>query len=195
MSNPELVLEVARRIDLRAEGGYTWFVVIPSGTPGENSLADVKDELEVALGMTIRTVTAGTGAVHDFISAIRTNSSDTVLLSGLDDWDEASWRALDIQRSALERRGTIILMLSPNAVLRLTNNAPNIRSFIGGSFIQLAPSGGALTEAERRTRIKELEMSYGLPSEEVIEKAKSSTLVPDPAFVEWLVLLGRGDLV
>lgn len=195
MSDAEQVLEFARRVDLRAAVGYTWFVVIPPGDPGENSLADVRDELEVALGITIRTVTAGTAPVHDFIAAVMTNPSDTVLLSGLDEWEDAHWQALDIQRSALERPGTIILMLSPSSVVRLSNSAPNIRSFIGGSFIPLAPGRGALTESERRARIKNLETSYGLPSAEIIAKAEHKNLAPDPIFVEWLVLLGRGDLV
>lgn len=179
VNGSEPVLEVARRIDLRSESGYAWFVVVPSGEAGENSLADVKDALEVALSEPIRTVTAGTGAVHDFIAAVQINAADTVLLSGLDDWDDAKWRALDIQRSALERPGTIVLMLSPSSVLRLCNYAPNIRSFIGGSFVQLAPGGGILSETERHRRIKELEENYGLSSEEVFEKAKAGKLGPD----------------
>jgi hypothetical protein len=195
VNDSEPVLEVARRIDLRSESGYAWLAVIPSGEAGENSLVDVKDELEVVLDKPIRTVSAGTGAVHDFISAIQRNSGDTVLLSGLDDWDEANWRSLDIQRSALERPGTIILMLSPNSVLRLSSYAPNIRSFVGGSFIQLAPEGGILSEQERRLRIQALEDHYGLTSEQVIEMAKAGKLDPGPIFVEWLVLIGRGDLV
>ncbi len=59
----------------------------------------------------------------------------------------------------------------------------------------LSPSGEALNEAERVARVQELEKHYHLSSDSVIESAKVGTLPPSPHFVEWLVLLGRGDLV
>lgn len=52
-----------------------------------------------------------------------------------------------------------------------------------------------LTTWERAARIGELEARYGLSSADVIKAAESGTLPPGPHFVEWLILLDRGDLV
>ena len=191
----EPVVDIARRIQFRADGGYAWFVLMPSGDPGENALTDVKDELEVVLAANIRVVTAGTVPIHDFIAAINRSSEDVVLVAGLDEWTDEHWIAFDIQRSSLERKGAVVLFLSAPSVLRLSNHAPNIRSFVGGSIFQLAPGGGLFSESDRRLRIKELEDYYGATSDEVVARATQRNLDPDPNFVEWLVLLGRGDLV
>ena len=195
MSTPNPVLDIARRVDVRSEAGYAWLVLIPSGQPGENSIADLRDELEVALNTTVRIVTAGTAHVHDLVLTIVERSDDVVLLCDLDEWSDENWAALDIQRSALERRGAMVLMLSPASLVRLSNVAPNIRSYIGGSIFQLASGGGMLTGSERDLRIRALEGYYGLTSQQVVEKAEQHILPLDPSFVEWLVLLGRGDLV
>ena len=195
VSTPSPVLDIARRAELRAEGGYAWFALIPSGQPGENSIADVRDELEVALNATVRVVTAGTAPVHKLVSTITERSDDIVLICDLDGWGDNDWAAFDIQRSALERRGAMMFVLSAASLLRLSNIAPNIRSYIGGSIFQLASAGGILTNPERDSRIKDLESHYGISSQDVIEKAEQHALALDPNFVEWLVLLGRGDLV
>jgi hypothetical protein len=194
-SPPNHLLDIARRVELRAESGYTWLVLILSDEPGENSIADVRDELEAALNATVRIVTPGNAHIHDVVSSIVTRPDDVVLLCDLDDWDDESWAAFDIQRSALERKGAIVLVLSSASLVRLGNVAPNIRSYIGGSIFQLAPAGGIMTSEDRDSRVKELEEHFGLSSQQVVEKAEQHTLILDPTFVEWLVLLGMGDLV
>ena len=98
-------------------------------------------------------------------------------------------------RSALERRGPVILLLSPGTFAGLSEFAPNIRSFIGPSIFAASPEGGIMTEKERESRVSELALHYGTSNEEIVLKAESGELPPEPQFVEWLVLLGRGDLV
>lgn len=51
-----------------------------------------------------------------------------------------------------------------------------------------------LNPEERRQRLEALATHYGMSDEEVIERAESDRLPTDPQLVEWLVLLGRGDL-
>jgi hypothetical protein len=52
-----------------------------------------------------------------------------------------------------------------------------------------------MTEEERQRRLADLAAHYKLDNEQVIRLAEARTLPPDPEFVEWLVLLGRGDLL
>ncbi len=73
--------------------------------------------------------------------------------------------------------------------------APNIRGFIGGSIFALGPDEGVMSEGERQRRLRELADHYRLRNEQVLQMAEAGTLPPQPEFVEWLVLLGRGDLL
>jgi hypothetical protein len=52
-----------------------------------------------------------------------------------------------------------------------------------------------LTSEERASNIAELEDYFQMTSEQAIEQAVAGTQPSDPLFVEWLVLLDRGDLV
>jgi hypothetical protein len=77
----------------------------------------------------------------------------------------------------------------------LCEHAPNIRSFVGGSIVYLGILGDAMTASERQQRISDLESHFQITSAEVILQAESGTLPTEPHFIEWLVLLDRGDLV
>jgi hypothetical protein len=52
-----------------------------------------------------------------------------------------------------------------------------------------------MTSTERQERLADLESHFQISGSEVIAQAEAGTLPPEPHFVEWLVLLGRGDLV
>jgi hypothetical protein len=98
-------------------------------------------------------------------------------------------------RSALERTGPVVLWVAPDALARLTELAPNIRSFIGSSVFIAGPEPGIMTNNERETRLEELRQYYQISDQEIVRRAQAHELPPEPHFVEWLVLLGRGDLV
>jgi hypothetical protein len=117
------------------------------------------------------------------------------VISDLDQADANYWRALDINRSGLLRLGPVILWLSSMGLTGLCEHAPNIRSFVGGSIVYLGILGDAMTASERQQRISDLESHFQITSAEVILQAESGTLPTEPHFIEWLVLLDRGDLV
>jgi len=85
--------------------------------------------------------------------------------------------------------------MAPDAVGRLTEFAPNIRSFIGSSIFLAGPEPGIMTDKERESRLEELRQHYQLSDQEIVRRAEAKELPPEPHFVEWLVLVGRGDLV
>jgi hypothetical protein len=128
-------------------------------------------------------------------SELNAPPSDPVLISGLDHADANFWRALDINRSALLRVGPVILWLSSAGLTGLCDYAHNLRSFVGGSIEHLDIHGDVMTANERQQRIADLESHFQITSTEVILRAESGTLPTEPHFVEWLVLLDRGDLV
>jgi hypothetical protein len=118
-----------------------------------------------------------------------------VLLWGLDQVDGDYWRTIDVNRSGLVRSGATLLCLSSAGLTRLCTNAPNLKSFLGGSIFDLGPSGEPVTAEERQQRIAELKSHFRMTSAEVVRRAESGALPTEPHFVEWLVLLDRGDLV
>lgn len=88
-----------------------------------------------------------------------------------------------------------MLWLSAAGVSDLCSHAPNLRSFIGGSIFIVGSKGGEMAADERAERLRQLCDFYGLNNDEIIEKARKRELPAEPEFVEWLALLGRGDLV
>lgn len=185
--------EIARRAELRR--AYAWFVVLKPAVNPDEALQEFQHELSAYLEKPVRILDTSELPPADLRRQLHEPPDDTVLLGGLDGWGQSSWSSLDINRDGMEREGPLILWLSPTAASVLCQSAPNIRSFIGGSFFLLGPDRGIMTEEERVCRLAELADHYQLTSEQVIRMAQARTLPREPEFIEWLVLLGRGDLV
>lgn len=184
---------IARRLDIR--GPNPWLAVLGPSTGSAAALDELQTELRSFLQKPARVFPLETATFEELREALQQPGDDAVVLIGGPDLAPERWSSLDVMRSALERAGPIVLWMAPDAVASLTKFAPNIRSFIGSSIFVAAPDGGIMTEAERQERLKELEEYYRLTSEEIVHRAESKQLPPEPHFVEWLVLLGRGDLV
>jgi hypothetical protein len=183
--------EIGRRIEIR--GGNTWVVVLgPDRT--NDSIAGFIADLSASLSRAVRVVT-GAGSMDGLLTALASPADDPVLIADLDGVDAEAWRALDINRSGLAREGAVILWLSSYGLANLSRFAPNFRSFVGGSIFPLSPDGSTLTPEERASRIAELEGQFRMTSEQAIAQAVAGIQPSDPLFVEWLVLLDRGDLV
>jgi hypothetical protein len=185
--------EIAQRLEIR--GDTAWLVVLSPATDSAVALAQLQTELQSILQKPSRVIQLEPSTFEELREALHQPDDDAVILSGGTGLTPEKWRSLDIMRSALERRGPVILWLSPGDVANLTEHAPNIHSFIGGSIFLSGPDGGIMTEAERQQRLKELSEHFGLTGEQVVRQAEARELPHEPEFVEWLVLLDRGDLV
>jgi hypothetical protein len=104
------------------------------------------------------------------------------------------WAHVDINRSQFQRDGATMLVLEEAAAEQLENTAPNVASWIGGSIWRLV-SARALSAAETTQRLVVLRQRTGLSDDEVVQRSEAGQLPSDPEFAEWLVLLGRGDLL
>lgn len=71
--------------------------------------------------------------------------------------------------------------------------APNFASFLRGGIAQLKATEE--TFGFRAERLEELRKAWQLADEDVISRAESGTLDPEPDFAVWLVLLNRSDLL
>ena len=108
---------------------------------------------------------------------------------------DADWRHIDLLRSRLVGAGTIIGLVSLTTAGRISRNAPNLSSWIGGGMWTLNPTADSVSDAERNERLKVLRRWGKMTDEQVIRRAKDGSLPDDPEYTEWLILLDRADLV
>ena len=196
---PDIVVqspfEIGRRIELRGADAYSWFVILDPTELDGALLENFAEELEATIESPVRVVPVRGLSLDEVRQTLHSPPDDVAILAGFESYRAASWGIWDIHRTGLVRPGSIVLWLSPTSLTELCVGAPNLRSFIGGSIIAPSRSGAAMTLEESSERIRELEAHYNMSSADVVQQATSRTLPPEPHFVEWLVLLGRGDLV
>ncbi len=128
-------------------------------------------------------------AVHD------TDKGKVLVISGLDRFSEEEWRHADLLRSRLGREMAVALVMSLRSIENLARNAPNLASWIGGSIWEVDVASESFSTEEKVAFLQSLREWSGLTDDEVIRRADEGTLPNEPEFVEWLVLLGRGDLL
>jgi hypothetical protein len=184
--------EIGRRLEIRES--YAWFVVLRPSEE-EDALANFVADLSAVLDQPIRVVHSFGSSFEKLRNDLNEPAGDPVLIPDLDQAVAERWRALDVNRSAWLREGAVVLWLSAAGVTNLCSYAPNIKSIVGGSIFHLGTDGSAMTVDERDQQIADLESHFEMNSAEVIRRAESGDLPTEPHFVEWLVLLGRGDLV
>lgn len=101
-------------------------------------------------------------------------------------------RSLDYARARLSGHPRGVIVTSESGLQALAAEAPNLWSWLGPQVWRLDPLAGQL---DVEARLASLRQGTGLTDAEVVERAEAGTLTPDPVFAEWLVLLGRGELL
>ncbi len=191
----EPAFDIGRRLEIRGPDSYAWLAVLKPAPDTDTALANFTADLSAALDAPVRTIGAADISIEQLRAALHSPAGDAVLITSLDRHDVEYWQGLDVNRSGLVRSGSIVLWISVEGFGQLCAHAPNLRSFLGSSILRLGSQGEVMSEAERQQRINELVSHYRIASEDVVRGAESGVLPMNPQFVEWLVLLGRGDLV
>lgn len=186
--------EILERIELRGEDAHSWIAIVANSSDGAAIFA-TELEAQSDLSAAVRVVDIEGLLTSDIAGRLRVPSSDHVILVGLDGRSKEFWTSLDINRSALERSGALFFWLTPNALVDLCRYAPNIKSFIGTAVFGFSGLKGALSDKKREERLRELSEKFRLSDADLIERAEKHAIEREPEFVEWLLLLGRGDLV
>ena len=163
--------------------------------PGETAsfLAEVEAELraldERVVVRSLSPSPSGARLLHDLPAV-----AAEVLLIGAESYGEEDWRLLDRRRSAVAHSGVTVFFITPPSFTLLMRVAPNLSSWLAGMVF----SGGterATTEQQREARLERLRASLGMTDAEVALAATEGRLPRDPEYAEWLVLIGRGDLL
>jgi hypothetical protein len=118
-----------------------------------------------------------------------------LVVSGLDRWTSNEWSHLDLLRSQVMRDACVVLVLSRRAFEALMQRAPNLSSWLGGAVWTLDREADLLSAEEREERLRSLRAWSGLSDNEMLTRVERGELPLEPEHAEWLVLLGRGDLL
>ena len=188
------IFEIVRLIDLQPEG-ETGFCMLVDPPVETNFIAELRAELELQTGVTLGVIAVIEMAVNDLIERLRTAANLVMLIDGLGSWTDAQFGSLDVNRSRLDTGGFLLFRVDLKTAGRFLDSAPNIRSFIGTNIFQIAPDPSLMNPEEIAERLDQLRTYYRLSDTQVIERAANGALPADPEFVEWLVLLGRSELV
>ena len=189
------IFDLVRWIGLIGAKSFGWGALIRSDVGSENDLDALRGELQAQLGVPMRVIEAAGQSVADLLHMLRNPPHDVVLVKGLELWSDAEFESLDVMRSALARPGIVLLWARLSGLVRLFQRAPNLRSWIGGNVFRVEEERGFMTSDEVRLRLESLAKHFGLTDDQVVARAKDKSLPSDPEFAEWLILLGRADLV
>jgi hypothetical protein len=188
-------IDIARRLEIRGPDARSWIVLLLPPQETDQALENLRTDLSSMLEQPNRVFDLLKEPFEQLSVSLHQPDDDIVILVARADLEATRWSSLDVMRSAFERKGPIVLWLSPDCLPRLSEHAPNIRSFVGGGIFAAGPDGGMMTEEDRQERLKQLAERYLLTDDEIVARAQSGNLSSEPHFIEWLVLLGRGDLV
>ena len=183
--------ELATRVADRPGRG-DWLVLLASEPEAAKAAAAAAAEIEIMGDVAVRRIDS---PAHAPDLAADLAEPGAVVLSGLDRFTDAEWRHLDLLRSRLQRDQPVIMVLSTPAFERLMRWAPNLASWLGGSVWQWDSAAEILSDEEREERLKALRAWSGKSDADVVDLARRRALPLDPEYAEWLVLLGRGELL
>jgi len=185
--------DIAERLELLGETPHSWTALIATAD-NEVLLDDVTAELSAILHRQVRVLPLSQ-PIDELSDALQEPADDIVVLTAGQTIEPDQWSAIDMNRSRLERNGPLIFWISTAQFSQISRGAPNIRSYIGGSVFRVTPDADSIDEVQRHHRLSELSAHYGWTNEEVVSRAAEGGLPAEPEFVEWLVLLDRGDLI
>jgi hypothetical protein len=188
------VFQIVRRIDL-SPTDETGVCILIAQKSDRSVVEELERELDVQIGETLAVIDATSLSPAVLVGQVRSAEARVVLIAGLESWSAEAFTAIDVNRSQFETGKFLIFKLDSTTVAGFLDRAPNLRSSIGTSIFMAAADPSGMSPEEVANRLRGLSDRYGMAGEDVIGRAQSGTLPPDPDFAEWLVLLGRGDLV
>ncbi|MGJ5675803.1 MAG: hypothetical protein ACR9NN_19660 [Nostochopsis sp.] len=174
--------------------GNVWSVLVVSYSDSDELVEELKDTISIFTECDVGVIYTK-NEVSITVDKIQKYSEDYLIIWNFEDWSDRNWRTFDQMRSRLAKKRGVVLVLSQKSVKYMFTYAPNIVSWIGSRVYTLAKDTELLTKEERQRKLLTLHEWSGLSDREIIELAELRQLPPDPEYGEWLVLLGREDLI
>jgi hypothetical protein len=174
--------------------GNIWITLVVKTSDINEVVEDFSETVSIFSECETKVISAQDG-VSALIKEIVPSSADYLLLWNFETWNCKDWYRFDVSRSSLSKPCGGMLVLSSTSAEMMLNCAPNFCSWVGSRVYALDKNSEFLTDQERETRLSALREWSGRSDADVIESAESHELPPIPEYSEWLILLGRGDLI
>lgn len=181
---------ISRVDDLREQSA--WYLMCGP----QDRLHEIADELcsEAAL-QGIASDRVPVAPVETLAERLRGVTAPLIVLEMESVAPDAVGHALEDLRSQLPLRKQFVLVLTSQDAGEVQRVAPHFASFIEEIESFAEDEIPVTSEAEVAHRLSFLQTSTGLSNEVVVALAIDGNLPSDPEYAEWLVMLGRGDLV
>jgi hypothetical protein len=187
------IAELALKL-FATRGAPSYWAYVSGASESAHVLEEMADELR-ALDERLSIKVVDSSTQLQSLMREQTEKLPDVLLVAAQSYAEAEWAWLDRRRSLLERaEGAMVFIATPENFDLLMRTAPNLASWLGG-LVFMHEDSRARIEARRESRLETLRSWFGKTDEDVEQEAAEGRLPRDPAYAEWLSLLGRGDLI
>jgi hypothetical protein len=184
--------EILQRISSRPNDNF-WSILVTAPAQQQQALTELEESIPIFIDEAVKVI-AITPDVELLIHEVQ-SSEAYILLWQFDIWQQKQWQQFDYARSRFSHKKGGILLLTPHSAAQFQIYAPNFASWIGPRVYDLQLGLEILTEAESQQRLEALQQFTGKTDAEIIRLAETGQLPRDPEYGEWLVLLGRGDLL
>ena len=184
--------EILQRLSSLPNANF-WSVIVTAPEQQQQALIELEESIPIFIDESVKLISI-TPDLEALIDAVR-SSEAYILLWQFDIWQPEQWKQFDYARSRFSHDKGGILLLTPHSAVQFQTYAPNFASWIGARVYELQLGLEILTEAESQQRLEALQQFTGKTDAEVIHLAETDQLPTDPEYGEWLVLLGRGDLL
>lgn len=173
------------------EAAYLAYLV--EEAQAERTLTELVDELDL---LDIRALAKSRVSANELVDASKRDAS-TLLVADASAFSRSDWETLDRRRSELQRHEPLVFVTTPTSFDELARHAPHLASWLG-SDVYARPSDverAQTAKQDAEARLAALRSLTGKSDVDVLQLAEKGTLPRDPEYAEWLVLLGRGDLL
>ena len=184
--------EILQRVSSLPSANF-WSILMINPEQQKQALIELEESIPIFIDEVVEVI-AITPDLETLIHAVR-SSEAYILLWQFDIWQPEQWQKFDYARSRFSHEKGGILLLTPHSAAQFQTYAPNFASWIGSRVYELQLGLEILTKAESQQRLEALQEFTGQTDTEVIHLAETGQLPTDPEYGEWLVLLGRGDLL
>jgi hypothetical protein len=185
--------ELLQRIEAEPMSNI-WTVLVVDASDLNDALEKLSETIGIFAECDVQVISTQNGVLN-LVEEVIQSSEELVLIGNFENWSCEDWHQFDAARSQFSKPRGGFLILSDNSTELISNCAPNFCSWVGSRFYALDKSSEFLTISEREIRLSALRDWSGRSDAEVIACAEAHQLPPIPEYGEWLVLLGRGDLI
>lgn len=188
---PRVPGEIASDVELVSG---SWSVVISDHAHLHETVDELHDELEFAfhgIGR-VALVDAAKGVESMLQHMAALGPEDVVLVRNIERLDLAARQQLDEKRTRFEGGPRVVIVTTEGATAALANDAPHVWSWMSSRVFAVDRDSSRLDIEQRLASLRE---GTGLTDDDVIRRAQTGASPLDPIHAEWLILIGRGDLI